>query len=323
MTVTPVDTAALQAYIDRHFAPGAVSPLDTGATGSSNVTLFFTVTTDGAVEDYVLRTQAGGHQLFLAPEVLFQSRVMRGVAASADLPIPEVVLEEPDESIAGAAFYVMRRIGGRDIPNFPSWQAEGWYVDEPPAARAQLWNNAVTMIARVGRVDWTCELGFLDGAGPGERGLDRYLSWVEEWYAWTMKGRPQPISDVALAYVREHQPVDPPVELVWGDSTIMNMLFDDDLSVSAVLDWEMAALGPAELDLGWFLFMGDMYSTGFGLPRLEGLPTRDDDDRAVRSAARTRARPPTSATTRSSARCGWRSSVPDSPTSRSSTAGCR
>src|SRR5277367_5118323 len=36
----------------------------------------------------------------------------------------------------------------------------------------------------------------------------------------------------------------------------------------------MAAVGPAELDLGWFLFMADMYSRGFGVPRLEGLPDR-------------------------------------------------
>ena len=42
--------------------------------------------------------------------------------------------------------------------------------------------------------------------------------------------------------------------LSWGDSRIGNMIFDDFEPV-AVLDWEMAALGPRELDLAWLIFL--------------------------------------------------------------------
>lgn len=45
-------------------------------------------------------------------------------------------------------------------------------------------------------------------------------------------------------------------------------------TVSAVIDWEMAALGPAEVDVAWWLFFDDLFSTGMGVTRLEGLPDR-------------------------------------------------
>ena len=33
------------------------------------------------------------------------------------------------------------------------------------------------------------------------------------------------------------------------------MVYNQQLGVQAVLDWEMAVLGPAELDLGWYFFL--------------------------------------------------------------------
>ena len=46
---------------------------------------------------------------------------------------------------------------------------------------------------------------------------------------------------------------EPPASLCWGDARIGNMLFHDDRSVASVLDWEMATIGPAEMDLAWYL----------------------------------------------------------------------
>src|SRR5690606_8522169 len=56
-----------------------------------------------------------------------------------------------------------------------------------------------------------------------------------------------------------------------GDARIGNMIFRDRRCV-AVLDWEMATLGPPEMDLGWFLLLDRHHSEGIGVPRLAGLP---------------------------------------------------
>jgi aminoglycoside phosphotransferase (APT) family kinase protein len=43
----------------------------------------------------------------------------------------------------------------------------------------------------------------------------------------------------------------------------------------AVLDWEMATLGPGEVDLGWFLFMNRYLASVAGVPQLPGFPSRE------------------------------------------------
>jgi hypothetical protein len=65
------------------------------------------------------------------------------------------------------------------------------------------------------------------------------------------------------------------VSLCWGDSRLPNVIFQG-TRVAAVLDWEMAFLGDPEADLAWWLFLDWCHSTGYGIPRLEGLPGRDE-----------------------------------------------
>ncbi len=60
--------------------------------------------------------------------------------------------------------------------------------------------------------------------------------------------------------------------LSWGDGRIGNMMFRDH-RVVAVLDWEMAAVAPPEVDIGWMcylhLFFQDL-AVQMGAP---GFPT--------------------------------------------------
>jgi len=258
----------------------ALSNVDTPSQGFSNETAYFDAswTEDGQrrEESMVARIQPTGYQLFLDNDVMLQWRMMRAIAASSDVPVPPLFFAETDPSVLGSPFFVMGKVEGRVPQQLPPYHVAGWLVDDLSLEqRETLWFNAIDTLGAIHRLDWHDDFAFLDRPGRGEIGLDRYLGWVEDWYAWATKGREFELADAAMLYLREHQPDDPAVGVVWGDACLGNVMVADDLSVAAILDWEMAALGPGEADLGWWLFMDEMFCEGFSLPRLEGIPSRD------------------------------------------------
>jgi len=114
-------------------------------------------------------------------------------------------------------------------------------------------------------------LGFLTPGGapadPVERGLEQYASRLDFFGV-----RDSPEVSAALTWLRANRPrTVPATSLLWGDARLGNMLFDG-VTVAAVLDWEMASLGPAEIDLAWFLYLDRFLSQGIGADRLPGLP---------------------------------------------------
>ncbi|RZK94403.1 MAG: phosphotransferase family protein, partial [Rhodococcus sp. (in: high G+C Gram-positive bacteria)] len=62
-----------------------------------------------------------------------------------------------------------------------------------------------------------------------------------------------------------------PAVFCWGDARIGNMMFEDFRPV-AVLDWEMAALGPRELDLGWMTYLHRFFEDIAAAAGLDGMP---------------------------------------------------
>ena len=95
--------------------------------------------------------------------------------------------------------------------------------------------------------------GFLSEIDPpGDTPLRRHFGWLKDWYEFAVPdiGR-SPLVERALAWLEDNFPDDvaatEPV-LAWGDSRIGNVLYEDFRPV-AVLDWEMATVGPRELDV--------------------------------------------------------------------------
>jgi aminoglycoside phosphotransferase (APT) family kinase protein len=66
-----------------------------------------------------------------------------------------------------------------------------------------------------------------------------------------------------------------PVALLWGDAKLGNTLYHQG-RVAAALDWEQAALGNPVDDLAWWLMLDQATSSGYGVPRLAGLPSREE-----------------------------------------------
>lgn len=225
-------------------------------------------------EQLVVRRQIEGSELFLDSDLNLPYRMMAAIGVQPSIPVPQLIGIEFDRAVLGAPFLVMRQMEGRVVHQSPNYNRQGWVRDLPRERRGVVWRNALQVLAEIHGLDWRRGFDFLDRPERGRPGLDQYLSWVEEWYLWARGGRPHPVTDSALDYLKRNRPRETRVGVLWGDPTPSNILFRDDLSISAVIDWEMAALGPPEADVAWWLFFDDLFSTGMGVARLEGLPDR-------------------------------------------------
>jgi aminoglycoside phosphotransferase (APT) family kinase protein len=226
--------------------------------------------------ELAVRCQNQDSNLFLDASIALPYRVMDAVARHPGIPVPALVGLEMDATVLGEPFLVMEKMPGRVVKQSPNYNLEGWVKDLPVEQRGQVWRNSLDIMARIHKLDWRDGFTFLQPPGGGEPGLGSYLNWVKNWYHW-MRGQGPviPLMDMAMNHLLENMPVDAPVSVLWGDPNSSNILYDDSGNVSTVLDWEMATLGPAEVDLGWWLYFDHLFSAGFGVQRLDGLPDRE------------------------------------------------
>jgi aminoglycoside phosphotransferase (APT) family kinase protein len=257
----------------------SVSPLHLPrSAGNSAETIFvdvaWTVGAERQSKRFVLRRAKEGSELFLNADIGFPWRVMEAMAAYTDIPVPPLMALESDRSVLGSPFFVTECVAGQIAPQSPNYNLEGWIAALPAQERGQVWRNGLQTLARIHAIDWRAGFSFLANGAREEVGLPQYVAWIGDWLEWAKRGRPQPVLDAALDYLRRRMPRQRNVSVLWGDSQPSNLLFAPDGSVACVLDWEMAALGPGEVDLAWWLFFDDLYSEGMRAPRLAGLPDR-------------------------------------------------
>lgn len=254
-----------------------VSGLQPAAGGFSNITLLGEVqwprSAPSQQQGIVLRLQPAAGGVFADCDVARQYLTLHRLAAT-DVPVPMLLGLERDAGVLGTPFFVMTRVAGQ-VPNEnPLYHLEGWFHDLDEAALQAHWFSGIDTLAAVSRVDWRA-LGFADllpppGLTPLAHQLDNYhrhLVWAESL------ARPYPMLHAAYRWLLAHQPVDQPLALSWGDAKLGNCVFHQG-RVAAALDWEMAALSNPVDDLAWWLMLDESLSTGYGLPRLPGLPSR-------------------------------------------------
>lgn len=254
---------------------------DRSGAGFSAETFYIDVefSQDGELQQrsLVVRCQNQASDFFVAASIDFPYKVMEAVAANSSVPVPNLIGLELDDSILGLPFLVMEKMDGRVVQQSPNYNRAGWLSEMTPEQRRQVWFNGIDQMAAVNRLDWQQGFTFLADPKYGKPGIEGYLGWVREWYEWA-RGEPIPLMERAYAKLMSERPDSAPVSVLWGDPSPSNILFanDDSCEVTVVLDWELANLGPAEVDLAWWLFFDDLFSHGMGLPRLEGLPNREE-----------------------------------------------
>jgi aminoglycoside phosphotransferase (APT) family kinase protein len=235
---------------------------------------------------YVARMAPEGTAVPVFPryDLATQFEVISQVAARSDVPVPAVRWFEPDSRALGAPFFVMDQVDGRIPLDNPPYVFTGWLLDSAAEDLALLQRASVQVLAGLHAIAEPAAV-FPALCPPG--GADR-LRWhvdqQREYYRWALSGDGirVPIIERSLDWLEEHWPRSPgPDVLSWGDARIGNIIYQG-FEPAAVLDWEMAALGPRELDVSWFVFLHRFFqeiAQFFGLAGLPGFLRRSDVER--------------------------------------------
>jgi aminoglycoside phosphotransferase (APT) family kinase protein len=198
----------------------------------------------------------------LGPQALVQNAL---AAAGVPAPAPALVVE--DESWIGSPFLVMPRLEG-DIPG-PAPVFDPLVTEAGPVAQRLLADGLIDTVVAVHALPWApAGLGDVLPSPSLRAAVDRWTAYV----AWSSEGDPLPALADALDWCARHVPAEREAVLLWGDVRLGNLVFDSARAVSGVLDWDLASLGPREMDLGWHLGLEFMMEELFGR-RVPGFPS--------------------------------------------------
>ena len=218
-----------------------------------------------------------------------QFELIRLVGELTDVPVPRVRWIEPTGDVLGSPFFLMDHVDGIVPPDvMPYTFGDNWFADAPADRQRLLQDSTVEVLAKLHAIpDAATTFGFLTAVDPpGDTALRRHFGWLRGWYEYAVPdiGISTTVEH-ALTWLEDNFPTDvaaaEPV-LAWGDSRIGNVLYKDFRPV-AVLDWEMACVGPRELDVAWIIFAHMVFQELAGLAGLPGLPgvMREEDVRAT------------------------------------------
>lgn len=236
-----LDAARLDAWLAAAL-PGYAGPLEIRQFPAGYSNLTYLLMTPRA--DYVLRRPPFGTRPRSGHDMAREFRVLRALAPVFPY-CPRALALCEDESVIGAPFYVAQRLRGlilrRDYP--PE------LAPSPALVRAQQ-EALVAVLARLHAVD--CATPGLDTLGRPAGYVRRQ---VEGWIERFERSRTPQSPDVRelTDWLRLRQPQEAATAAVLhNDYKLDNVVFDpaDPVRLIGVLDWEMATLGDARMDLG-------------------------------------------------------------------------
>lgn len=261
--------------------------IDANGMSSETVILDVAWTEDGErrVGEYVARVAPATDDVpvFQRYDLAAQYEAIRLVGELSDVPVPGVRWLEPTGEVLGSPFFLMDRVEGIVPPDvMPYPFGDNWLFDAEPADQQRLQDSTVGVLARLHALP-ADTFGFLAPEEDAGSMLGRNLARLRGWYEWATGdiGR-SPLVERALAWLEANLPESDESVLSWGDARIGNVLYQD-FEPAAVLDWEMATLGPREMDVSWLVFAHQVFQSIAEVFELAGMPhfLREEDVRAT------------------------------------------
>lgn len=270
---TPVDLAILASWMDaRDLGAGPLEDVQRLAGGTQNILLKFS----RAGRFYVLRRPPPVLRANSNETMRREARVLAALKGTP-VPHPGLIAACEDESVLGAAFYLMDPIDGYNATTgLPEPFASS------PQLRHQMGLSLVDGIAALGAQDYVA-LG-LTGLGKPDNYLERQVSrWkaqldsYAEFPEWDgLKDLPD--VDGVGRWLEEHRPRSFQPGIIHGDYHLANVMYRFDAPrLAAIVDWELTTIGDPLLDLGWLLATWPEEGSGtVSVTPWEGFPSADE-----------------------------------------------
>lgn len=234
----PMQQAVLD-WLAPTFLNATLQNLHLLAGGASKEAWFLDLEQHGITQELIVR-RAGGGAMNMEQLTLEQEFAVLQAAHQAGVTVPKPIAYTAD--LLGREAFLSECLRG---------EAVGRRVVSRPEleqARASLPKRMAQELAKIHAVD-TSSLGFLPNSG-GQTGAARA---IERLYAeLDSVAEPHPAIELALLWLRQHEPPCYGEVLVHGDFRIGNLMVSP-TELVAVLDWEFAHLGDPAEDLAWTL----------------------------------------------------------------------
>jgi aminoglycoside phosphotransferase (APT) family kinase protein len=213
-------------------------------------------------------------------DLALQRRAIDLVRARTSVPVPEVVHLEESTKWLGVPFMVVREVTGQVPCDNPPYLIDpgGWFLQGTRDDWKRLETSTIEVFVQLHQIaDEDDVTSFLRVDAPGGTALERLLTSHHDYYEWARDGHTVPVLERAYEVLTATMPANGTSVLLWGDGRPGNIIYRDFEPV-AVLDWEMAGVGPPEADVAWTTFFQRFFAhmaKAWGLPPVPAMFDRE------------------------------------------------
>ncbi len=229
----------LAVLLEPLFPNSSILKLQLLAGGASKEAWLLDLEQNGQNLELIMR-RAGGGAMNLEQLTLEQEFRVLEAAFAAGVTVPKPMAYLPD--VLGREAFISERVRG---------EAVGRRIVSRPefsVARAGLPKRMAEELSKIHAVD-SSSLDFLPNSGSGTgatRSIARLYAELDS------VAEPHPTIELALHWLKTHEPPSHGEVLTHGDFRIGNLMLSE-TTLTAVLDWEFAHLGDPAEDLAWTL----------------------------------------------------------------------
>jgi len=266
-----VDAVKLAAWMDEQGLPGEGLPeIGFVSGGASNE--IFSITRGG--RRMALRRPPRVVPPGRNETMLREYRILHALNQT-DVPHPNAIASCADESVIGAAFYLMDFVDGWTPMGLPRWPDP---FEDDLEARQGLAYALVDGAAKMAAVDWRA-VG-LEGLGKPEGFHERQVDrWMKQWSSY--KIRELPGIEEAAAFLRDYKVKSFEPGIMHGDYQFANVMYahGGPARLAAIIDFEMGTIGDPLLDLAWIIMSwpnADEDRSVTSYVDYAGMPDRED-----------------------------------------------